>query len=158
MKRLPLLTLLAGIILTSGGCDLGTVDPDREGTLVATLDGEAWQGTAQTWEEADTFVIRSFRRNVANTHWLTIRVVETSPGVYAVVTAAMSARPTRYEENGGTYAEGATAGTISFTELNRSTGRAVGTVRLTLQGGRGITQLEDGEFDAWLYNDAYRPR
>lgn len=156
MKHARLIAL-AGILMLSA-CDLGTVDPNREGMLVARIDGVAWQGTAQTFEEGDTLVIQSFRRNTQRNDEMTIRVVETSPGVYAVVTSAMSGKPTRYEENGGLYVASASAGTIAFTELNRRTGRAAGTVQLTLQGGRGTTRVENGEFDAYYWKDAYTPR
>lgn len=156
MKRTAILAL-AGLLLLTGGC-LGSVDPDLEGSFTAQMGGEEWRGTAQTYEEGDTLVIRSHRRQTASAHRLILRVVESAPGAYAVVTTAMSGNATRYEEEGGAkYTARASAGTISFREINRGTGRAVGTVQLTLQGERGTVPFQ-GEFDAYFYRDAYVPR
>jgi hypothetical protein len=152
MKRSVLSALLAGILIVSGGCDNEPTTPTREGTLLGTLDGAAWVGTAQSDVLSDTIEIYSQRRNVAAEHWLTVRAVETSPGVFAVVTAAMSANPSRYAETVGgdvlVYRAEVTAGTISFQQLDLTRGVMRGTLSLTIQGARGTSRLEEGTFEA----------
>ena len=158
MKR-ALLSLLAGILITSGGCE-STTSPDRDGTLVGTLAGEAWRGNARVDFVPDTFVIWSTRPVDAGLeHHLFLRVTETAPGAYAVVTRAMSGDPSGYREilggDGIVYSANVTAGTIHFTHLDRRTGRASGTVSLTLTGTRGTWRFEDGEFEAYNIRDPY---
>lgn len=153
MKRFTLAAGLLGLILVSGGCDRGTTAPAPRGELRGVLDDGLWVGDAQVDFNRDTLVIWSRRRNVRAEHSLGISVAETGPGVYAVVTEGMSSsHATSYWETVGgdvvEYHATATSGTISFTELDRANGRAVGTVELTLQGPRGTTRFVRGEFDA----------
>lgn len=155
MKRSLLPALLAGILVVSGGCGNEPTAPAREGTLVATLDGAAWVGDARSDVLSDTFEIYSRRQNVAAEHWLAVRVVETSPGVFAVVTSAMSANPSHYAETVGgdvlAYRAEVTAGTIAFQEFAPLRGVMRGTLSLTLQGARGTSRLEGGTFEAHLW-------
>lgn len=155
MKRSILSALLAGILVVSGGCEEGPTTPTREGTLLGSLDGAAWVGTAHTDVLSDTIEIYSQRQNVAAEHWLMVRAVETSPGVFAVVTAAMSANPSRYAETLGgdvlVYRAEVTAGTISFQELDLTHGVVRGTLSLTIQGTRGTSRLEAGTFEAHMW-------
>lgn len=153
MKRFTLAAGLLGLVLVSGGCDRGTTAPAPRGELRGMLDDGLWVGDAQADFTRDTLVIWSRRRNVRAEHSLGISVAETAPGVYAVVTESMSSsHATSYWETVGGdivhYHATATSGTISFTELDRAAGRAVGTVELTLQGPRGTTRFVRGEFDA----------
>lgn len=153
MKRFTLAAGLLGLILVSGGCGRGSTAPAPQGELRGMLDEGLWIGDAQVDFTRDTLLIWSRRRNVSAEHSLGISVAETAPGVYAVVTEGMSSsRATRYLETVGgdvlQYRATAISGTISFTELDRAAGRAVGTVELTLQGPRGTTRFIGGEFDA----------
>lgn len=152
MKR-SLLPALLALLAFSGGCDKEPTAPAREGTLVATLDGAAWVGDARSDVLSDTFEIYSRRQNVTTEQWLTIRAVETSPGVFAVVTPAMSANPSRYVETVGgdvlVYSAEVTAGTIVFQELGDRVLR--GTLSLTIQGARGTSRLEEGTFEAHMW-------
>ena len=153
MKRFSLAAGLLGLILVSGGCDRGSTAPAPQGELRGMLDEGLWVGDAQVDFTRDTLVIWSRRRNVRGEHSLGISVAETAPGVYAVITESMSGsyRTAYLETVGGDvlhYRATARSGTISFTELDRAAGRAVGTVELTLQGPRGATRFVRGEFDA----------
>jgi hypothetical protein len=155
MKRFTRAAALLGLILVSGGCGNEPTAPAREGTLLGTLDGAAWVGTAQSDVLSDTIEIYSRRQNVAAEHWLTVRVVETSPGVFAVVTRAMSANPGRYAETVGgdvlVYSAEVTAGTIAFQELDLVRGVMRGTLSLTITGARGTSRLEEGTFEAHVW-------
>ncbi|WP_420129338.1 hypothetical protein [Longimicrobium sp.] len=152
MKRALLPALLA-LLAFSAGCDKEPTAPVDQGTFAATLDGAAWVGDAESDVARDTFAIYSRRRTAgADEQWLTIRAVETSPGVFTVVTTATSGDPSHYSETVGgdvlTYRAVATAGTITFQELDRVRGVMRGTVSLTLQGPRGTSRLEEGTFEA----------
>ena len=155
MKRITFAAGLLGLVLVSGGCNNEPTAPAREGTLVGTLDGAAWVGDAQSDVLSDTIEIHSRRQNVAAEHWLTVRAVETSPGVFAVVTPAMSANPGRYTETVGgdvlVYRAEVTAGTIAFQELDLGRGVMRGTLSLTIQGARGTSRLEEGTFEAPMW-------
>lgn len=159
MKTLRLLWL-AGILILSGGCDAGT-SADREGTLVGRLEGEIWRGTALTdVAVSDTMPISSLRRGAAGAQQhLLLRIVETSPGTFAVVTSAMSGSPSQYLETLGgdvaTYSAAVTAGTIQIHELDRAAGRVSGTLSLTITGTRGTWRFEEGEFEARDWRDPY---
>jgi hypothetical protein len=154
MKR-SLLAGLFGLLLLSGGCGPGITDSifDNLGKMRGELDDDPWLGTAESDLTRDTLVIWSRRRNVNAEHSLVLTFVQTAPGVYAVVTESMSssAATAYWETVGGdvaVYHAAATSGTIAFTRLDRTTGRAAGTVELTLQGPRGTSRFIRGEFDA----------
>jgi hypothetical protein len=158
MQRLRLLAL-AGILILSGGCDSST-SADREGTLVGRLEGAIWRGTAQAEFVPDTFLIWSSRRGDAGVEQrLELRVAETAPGAFTLVTPAMSTDASGYWELVGgdvvTYHADVTAGTIQFHEIDRRTGRASGTLSLTITGPRGTWRFEDGEFEARDWRDPH---
>ena len=161
MKRSPLLAVLGTLFVLSGGCDRGPTDATLEGTLTGMMDALEWRGSAQTHFDGDTLFLHSQRRNVAAQHRLTIKAVPNVGGGYSVVTAAMGGDPSRYYELIGgdavSYSAPVVSGTISFTELNVNTGRAVGTMELTFHGARGASRLQSGRFDAYLWRDAYQP-
>jgi hypothetical protein len=150
MKRFRLAGLL-GILILSGGCE-STTAADPRGTLWGLMEGQIWVGDAVTDFSRDTLVIWSARRNVRAEQSLVIRAVETSPGVYALVTDDMSDDPTAYWETLGgdvaTYRAAAESGTIRFSEVDRATGRAAGTLELTFRGERGASRFVRGEFNA----------
>lgn len=80
-----------------------------------------------------------------------VRIRETAPGAFMVVTPTLSGNPGRYEEtlgDVGTYAAPITAGTVQVHELDRGRGRVSGTLGLTITGTRGTWRFEDGEFEA----------
>ena len=126
MKRSLLTTLLAGILVVSGGCGQEPTAPTREGALFGTLDGAEWVGNAQSDILGETIEIRSRRQNVNGEQWMNVRAVETSPGVFAVITAAMSDHPSNYSETVGldvlVYKADVIAGTIAFQQLDRERG------------------------------------
>lgn len=151
MKRTGLAGLL-GLLMLCEGCDGGPLASDGRGTLWGLLDGEIWVGNAVTDFSRDTLTMWSSRRNGGAEQSLVIRAVQTAPGAYTLVTESMSADPTSYWEtlggDGITYRARAESGTIRFDQVDRATGRAVGTVEVTLSGERGTTRLVRGEFDA----------
>ncbi|HEX2078977.1 MAG TPA: hypothetical protein VHG08_14740 [Longimicrobium sp.] len=158
MKRIRLLWL-AGILITSGGCD-STTAPDGEGRLLGRLEGEIWRGSALMDFSDDTLTIHSARSaDQGLEHVLHLRVVETAPGAFAVVTQAPPGRRSEYQEilggDGIVYSAVVTAGTIRFTELDRRRGRASGTLSLTLTGTRGTWRFADGHFEARSWRDPY---
>jgi hypothetical protein len=152
MKR-SLLPALLALLAFSGGCDEEPTAPAGEGTLVATLDGAGWVGNARSDVLNDTFEIYSRRQNVAAEHWLRVRAVETSPGVFAVVTTAMSDNPSWYSETVGgdvlSYRAEVTAGTIVIVDPGDRVLR--GSLSLTIEGARGTSRLEQGTFVAPLW-------
>jgi hypothetical protein len=156
MNRFRIAAGLLGLLLLSGGCERSSTAPDGAGEMRGVLDGNVWLGTAETDFTRDTMVIWSARRNVRAEHSLVLSFVQTAPGVYAVVTESMSrsAATTYWETVGGdvaVYHATAASGTVAFSEFNRETGRAVGTVELTLQGPRGTSRFVRGQFDATAF-------
>lgn len=159
MKRFRLPAGLLGLLLVAGGCEGSATAPQARGEMWGMLDGDIWRGTAETDLQRDTMVIWSQRTNVRAEHSLVITFVQTAPGTYSIVTERISrsAASSYWETVGGdvaTYHATATSGTIQFSEFDRATGRAVGTVELTLQGPRGTSRFVRGEFDA----HAFAPR
>lgn len=153
MKRFPIAAGLLGLLLLTGGCEGSPAGPGPRGELRGMMDGDVWVGTAETDLGRDTLVIWSQRTNVPAEHSLVITFVETAPGVYTLVTEGMSrSAASGYRETVGgdvaVYRATATSGSIHFSELDRSTGRASGTVELTLQGPRGTSRFVQGQFDA----------
>ena len=150
MKRIRLAGLL-GLLILSGGCE-NTLASDGRGTMWGLLDGQIWVGNAVTDFSRDTLTMWSTRRNGSAEQSLVIKAVQTSPGAYTLVTESMSADPTSYWEmlggDGISYRATAESGTIRFDQVDRATGRAVGTVEVTLSGERGTTRFVRGDFDA----------
>ncbi len=157
MKRLlPL--WLAGILIVSGGCD-STTSSDHEGTLVGRLDGETWRGSAELDLVGDTMTLWSIRGSGGGQEGLVLRIVETGPGAFTLVTPDMSGYPSRYEVTVGgdvlSYTAPVTAGTIQVDEFDRGSGRMLGTLELTITGTRGTWRFEDGEFETRNIRDPY---
>jgi hypothetical protein len=151
MKYFTLLALL-GIMVTSGGCE-SAADVRRDGLLFGWIDDDVWRGSAEAYIERDTLYITSRRKNVRGAdHLLVIKAAPTATMTYAVVTADMSASPTRYEEIVGgdvlAYSAVATSGTIALRESSIDPELLSGTVELTLQGPRGTSRFTQGEFEA----------
>lgn len=150
MKRLRLAGLL-GILIVSGGCDRDTTGSDNAGTMWGLMDGRIWAGNALSDLSGDTLTIWSARQNTDAEHSLVIKAVESAPGVYTLVTGSMSGNPTTYWETLGgdvaTYRAAAESGSIRFTEMDRASGHAKGTVEVTLEGERGTSRFVRGEFE-----------
>ena len=150
MKRIRILSLLAGLMILSGGCDESPTTAEREGRLNALLDGQAWVGTASSDILGDAIHISSRRKNVQREQTISVRVEETAPGVYAVVPGAAGGS-SYFETVGGDVVEyhaDVTAGTIDIDHIDRTTGEIRGTLSLTIQGTRGTSRLEQGQFTA----------
>lgn len=152
MKIHFLLLVLLGILITSGGCDRTPTGTDADGTLRATLDGEPWVGNAVVHFRGDTLLIWSTRRNVrGREQHLGLQAVEFA-GSYTLITTSWTSG---YSETLGgdvlTYRADATGGSISLDRVDPEEGRAVGTFRLTVAGGRGTSRFENGEFEARTY-------
>lgn len=152
MKRFSLATPLLALLLVSGGCDRNLTVPHQQGELRGVLDGATWQGTATGELHRDTLIIWSTRRGMNAEHTLSITAVQSGSGTYTIVTEGMSssAASAYWETVGGdvvVYHASATSGTIHFTKLDRAAGTARGTVELTLEGPRGTSRFEMGEFD-----------
>jgi hypothetical protein len=151
MKRFRILPLLAGLLFLAAGCDEGPTAAEREGRLDALLDGQAWVGTATSDILGDDIYITSRRTNVQREQSLTVRVAETSPGVYAIVPGAAGNGSSYWETVGGDvveYRADVTAGTIDIDHIDRITGEIRGTLSLTIQGTRGTSVLEQGQLMA----------
>lgn len=153
MKRIRTLLVLAGLLVTSGGCDQPLATPLRQGSLTGVLDGQPWESNALTDVFGDTIHIGAQRTNGSSGHWFQLRVVESAPGVYTIVTPAQSPfNHSRYVEIVGgdvvSYDAPVTAGTLDVQEFDRATGALRGTLSLTIQGTRGTSRLEQGQLTA----------
>lgn len=153
MKPIRLLFLLAGILVVSGGCSDSPTTARPTGSLTAVLDGQPWTGTAVSDVIGETIYVSARRTDASPAQWFNLRVVQSAPGVFTVVTPAQSEMDySRYVEVVGgdviVYDAAVTAGTLDVEQFDRASGTLRGTLSLTIQGTRGTSRLEQGQLMA----------
>jgi hypothetical protein len=147
MRRLIAALLL---LVPLAACDLPTTSKPPAGKLTGTLNGQPWEGTANSRVYRDTMYIHSAQPagKSAGRH-IVVAVVPNGQGGYSVVPSSERPWGSHYVEVAGgdmiMYSAEVTQATISFSEYGAT--RTRGSLQLTISGTRGTWQFS-GQFDA----------